>query len=348
MTEVIKKVIKTILKIIVILLVCLILLYLFLMGKSDDHTDKNGVYAHIDSGHSFAHICSHPGLYGLGEDVLPWDGSFLNTIAKPLKLKLLIPFLGKHEDTIVDSINYTIDRYQDGSASFLPYYSEEEIAADAGKTDTGLVYYHTADGAPFVLICPGGSFTFVGVVSSGYPYVKTLQDAGFNVFILEYRVGTRKGEESKAPAADRANEDLLAAAKYIFAHAQELGVSSEDYLILGSSAGGQMTARYCAEGRYAEYGIPAPAGCIMLYPANCQLFDYSGCSIPMFITVCADDPQINVDGLDAAVEAMKAAEMEVSYTKFETGGHSFGLGVGTPAEGWLDRAIQWMQPYLSR
>ena len=343
-------ILKKLLKIFLIILAAALLLvlaaYLCLLGRSGDYTDESGSYTHIDSRNSFTYICAHPGLAGLGEDVLPWDGSMLNTLVRPLKLKLLIPFLGKHEETVVDSINYTIDRYEDGSAEFLSYYSEAEIAADPSKTDTGLLYYHTADGAPFVVICPGGSFTFVGVVSSGYPYVQTLQDAGYNVFILEYRVGARDGEDDKTPSVDRASEDLLSAVMYILSHAGELAVSSADYLVLGSSAGGQLTARYCAEGNFAALGLPAPAGCIMLYPANCQKYDYSGCSVPMFITVCADDPQINVAGLDTAVAAMEAAGMAVSYTKFETGGHSFGLGVGTPAEGWLERAIAWMEPYV--
>lgn len=344
------KILKKILKVVLITIAALVLLvlsaYVCLLGKGGNHVAEDGSYTHIDGNHSFAYICSHPGLEGLGEDVLPWDGSLLNKVVKPLKLKLLIPFLGKHEATVVDSINYTIDCYRDGSASFVSYYSEEDVAADESKRDTGLVYYHTADGAPFVVICPGGSFTFIGVASSGYPYVQTLQDAGYNVFILEYRVGAREGEADKTPSVDRANEDMLAAVEYIVTNAQALGVSAEDYLVLGSSAGGQLTARYCAEGLYADRGIPAPAGCIMLYPANCQKYDYTGCRIPMFITVCADDPQIDVAGLDAAVEAMEAADMTVSYTKFETGGHSFGMGVGTPAEGWLDRAIAWMVEYV--
>lgn len=342
-----KKLLKFLLYFVLTLVLLVALVYLILLGKNGEYYNEDGTYTHVDGNSSFAHIAGHPGLEGLGEDVLPWEGSLLYKVAKPLKLKVLIPFLGKNETTVVDGLNYTIDCAQEGTCQFLSYYSAEEIASDPGKTDTGLVYYHTAQGAPFVLICPGGSFTFVGVASSGYPYVQTLRDAGYNVFILEYRVGALEGEETKDPSVGRASEDMLAAVSYIVENADRLGVSAEKYLVLGSSAGGQLTARYCAEQNYAQLGLPAPAGCIMLYPANCQKYDYTGCTVPMFITVCQDDPQINVDGLDTAVEAMKAAGMEVSYTKFETGGHSFGLGVGTPAEGWLDRAIEFMAPYTA-
>ncbi len=44
---------------------------------------------------------------------------------------------------------------------------------------------------------------------------------------------------------------------------------------------------------------------------------------------------------------MNAAGLTVSYNKFETGGHSFGIGVGTPAEGWMERALLFVEPYLS-
>ena len=49
------------------------------------------------------------------------------------------------------------------------------------------------------------------VASSAYPYAKPLQDAGYNVFFLEYRVGVYEGEEDKLPASDRAAEDMTAA-----------------------------------------------------------------------------------------------------------------------------------------
>lgn len=318
------------------------IVYLCLLGKGGDYTEADGSYTQVHAGHSFSYICGHPGLEGLGEDVLPWEGSVLYRVAKPLKLKLLIPFLGKHEATVVDGLNYTISQTEAGQAEYLPLYSADEIAADPEKEDTGLMYYHTEDGAPFAVICPGGSFTFIGVASSGYPYVETLQKAGYNVFILEYRVGAREGEADKTPSVDRASEDLIAGVSLILENAEALGVSGEEYLVLGSSAGGQLTARYCAERSYAELGIADPAGCIMLYPANCEKYDYTGCTVPMYITVCEDDPMIHVPGLDAAVEAMEAAGVPVSYNKFETGGHSFGMGVGTLAEGWLDRALAWL------
>ncbi len=337
---------KTALIVLVAVLVTVLVAYRLLMGTGGSYTDPDGSYKPITASHSFNHIMNHPALEGLGEEILPLGNPLLRSLCGPWKLKIMIPFLGKHEATVVDGINYAIEAAENGSAQHISFYSEADKAADPAKEDTGLLYYKTAEGAPFVIVAPGGGFTMLGVASSAYPYAKPLQEAGYNVFVLEYRVGVYGGEDDKVPASDRAAEDMMAAVEYILGNAAELGVSSEDYIVLGSSAGGQVTARYCAEREYEAKGLPAPAACIMLYPANCQRYDYSGCTVPMYITVCADDPQIDVAGLDTAVEAMKAAGMTVSYNKFETGGHSFGIGVGTPAEGWMERGLAFAAEYI--
>lgn len=217
----------------------------------------------------------HPGLEGLGEEILPLGNDLLRKICGPWKLKIMIPFLGKHEETVVDGLNYAIASAENGNSQFISYYDEAAKAADPAKEDTGLLYYKTAEGAPFFVVAPGGGFTMLGVASSAYPYAKQLQEAGYNVFVLEYRVGVYEGEEDKLLAADRAAEDMEAAVAYLIENAEVLGVSSEDYIVLGSSAGGLVTARYCAEQKYTSMGLPAPAACIMLYPANCQRYDCS-------------------------------------------------------------------------
>lgn len=345
------KVLKLVGKILLIILATLIALvivaYLLLLGSNGSYQNEDGSYKQIDSNCSFNYIMNHPGLNGLGEEVLPLGNNMLRKVCGPWKLKIMIPFLGKHEETVLNGLNYAIAAAESGQSEFISYYDREAKLEDPKKEDTGLLYYKTAEGAPFVVVAPGGGFTMLGVASSAYPYAQPLQEAGYNVFVLEYRVGVYEGEEDKIPASDRAAEDMVAAVKYILDNAETLGVSAEEYLVLGSSAGGQVTARFCAEQEYDTLGIPAPSACIMLYPANCQRYDYSGCTVPMYITVCQDDPQIDVNGLDTAVASMEAAGVQVSYNKFETGGHSFGIGVGTPAEGWMERALAFAEPFIS-
>ena len=346
MTSVLKKTAKILLMILLAIVVLVGVVYLCLLGRGGDYYNDDGSFAHVDASNSFNHIMNHPALDGMGDNILPLGSDLLKTLTGPWKLKIMIPFLGKHEETVVNALNYAIDCAENEESRFLSFYSEQEKSADPYKEETGLLFYKTQEDAPFVLICPGGGFTMLGVASSGYPYIEPLRDAGYNVFVLKYRVGLREGEEDKTPAVDRAMEDMYAALAYICQNADTLGVNAQKYLVLGSSAGGQLTARYCAQADYADYGVAAPSGCIMLYPANCQKYDYTNCTTPMYITVCEDDPQIDVAGLDVAVAAMLDAGVEVSYNKFETGGHSFGIGVGTPAEGWMERSLEYMSAYI--
>ena len=344
--KILRRIRNFILILVLVVVVVAVGAYLALLGHGGEYYNEDGSYVRIEANHSFNYIMEHPGLEGLGEEVLPLGNDLLRKLCGPWKLKIMIPFLGKHEETVVNGLNYAIEQAEAGNSEFISYYSDTDKQADPAKEDTGLLFYKTAEGAPFVVVAPGGGFTMLGVASSAYPYAQPLQNAGYNVFVLEYRVGVYEGEADKLPASDRAAEDMEAAVSYILSNAEALGVSSEKYVVLGSSAGGQVTARYCAEQTYNQLGLPAPAACLMLYPANCQRYDYTGCTIPMYITVCEDDPQIDVAGLDTAVAAMEAAGMTVSYNKFPTGGHSFGIGVGTPAAGWMERAIAFAEPYI--
>ena len=336
-----KKIGKILLIVLVSLLALLALCYALLCGKGGKYYNDDGSYKRVTANSSFNYIMDHPALEGLGENVLPLGGELVRKVTSPWKLKIMIPFLGKHEPTVVGGINYAIDMAQAGRTDFVSFYTDADKSADPAKEETGLFLYRAdEENAPFAVVVPGGSFTMLGVASSAWPYAEPLIDAGYNVFVLKYRVGAYEGEEDKYPASDRAAEDMEAAVSYILNNAEALGVGS-DYIVIGSSAGGQVTARFCAETE-----ISAPAACIMLYPANCERYDYTGCTVPMYITVCEDDPKINVAGLDEAVLKMEAAGMTVSYNKFETGGHSFGIGVGTPAEGWMERSLEFAAEYI--
>ena len=337
-----KKIGKVLLIVLASLIVLLALVYALLCGKGGSYYNEDGTFKHVDENSSFNYIMGHPALEGLGENVLPLGGDFVRKVTSPWKLKIMIPFLGKHEPTVVGGINYTIDMAQEGRTDFVSFYTDEDKVADPAKEKTGLFFYKSdKENAPFAVVVPGGSFTMLGVASSAWPYAEPLIDAGYNVFVLKYRVGAYEGEEDKFPASDRAALDMEAAVSYIQNNAEALGVNGEKYILIGSSAGGQVTARFCAESE-----LSAPAACIMLYPANCERYDYTGCTVPMYITVCEDDPKINVAGLDEAVSKMEAAGLNVSYNKFETGGHSFGIGVGTPAEGWMERGLDFAAEFV--
>jgi acetyl esterase/lipase len=68
---------------------------------------------------------------------------------------------------------------------------------------------------------------------------------------------------------------------------------------------------------------------------------------PTFVVQGEDDGIVNVSTVDRRVAAMRNAGLEVAYRKYRNVGHGFGLGTGTPAEGWLDDAVRFWERHLS-
>ena len=130
--------------------------YLLLLGRGGSYYNEDGSFVRIEANHSFNYIMQHPALEGMGEDVLPLGSDLLRTVCGPWKLKIMIPFLGKHEQTVVDGLNYAIEQAEAGQTEYVRFYSTADIEADSAKADTGLLYYKTAEGAPFVIVAPGG------------------------------------------------------------------------------------------------------------------------------------------------------------------------------------------------
>ena len=170
-------------KILLIALLAIVVLvgaaYLCLMGRGGRYTEADGSYTHITANHSFNYIMDHPGLEGLGENVLPLGSELLQKLTGPWKLKIMIPFLGKHEETVVNGLNYAIDCAENGESEFISFYSDAEKAADPAREATGLLAYRTEEGAPFAIGVPTvlREGTDVAVFACGYMVGLALQAA---------------------------------------------------------------------------------------------------------------------------------------------------------------------------
>jgi hypothetical protein len=62
------------------------------------------------------------------------------------------------------------------------------------------------------VVCPGGGFSYVGSIHEGFPYALELSQKGYNVFVLQYRVGDEQ----------TATRDLAAAVSFILENASML------------------------------------------------------------------------------------------------------------------------------
>ena len=184
-----------------------------------------------------------------------------------------------------------------------------------------------------MIIAPGGGFTYVGSVHEGFPYAEAISGNGYNAFVLKYRAGY---------GGRVATEDLAAALSYIFRNATALGVSTPGYSLWGSSAGARMAASIGSHGaaRYGGGDIPKPAAVVMAYTAHA---DYSTAEPPTFVVVGEQDGIAPPASVEKRVAALRKSGTAVEYRKYRNLGHGFGLGKGTPAEGWALDAIRFWE-----
>lgn len=125
---------------------------------------------------------------------------------------------------------------------------------EAVKTQTadGLTLTHwyrppqTADG-PVILLFHGNA----GHIGDRVPKYRALYEAGFGVFLAEYRgYNGNPGKPSEA--------GLMADAASALAHLAERGIGPERIVLYGESLGTGVAVRLASEGRYAGLVLEAP------------------------------------------------------------------------------------------
>lgn len=130
----------------------------------------------------------------------------------------------------------------------------EKVWIDLGREDVGLFAFPGRKGAPFVIVCPGGGFAYVGSIHEGFPYAEAFAAEGMNAFVLQYRTGSGRW----------ACEDLADAILKVRTMAD---VDPDGYALTGSSAGARMAACLGSYGTeaFGRRAAPRPAAVIMAY-----------------------------------------------------------------------------------
>lgn len=169
-----------------------------------------------------------------------------------------------------------------------------------------------------------------------FPHALELSKKGYNAFALIYR-----------PGAQTACEDLARAISFIFAHADELEVSTGCYALWGGSAGGRMTAYLSSYGPAAFGGedLPRPGAAIIQYTGHS---DYSGNELPTYVCVGDSDGIASWRTMERRQNALSALGIETQFHVYPGLGHGFGLGTGTVAEGWLNEAAEFWQKQIDK
>lgn len=171
----------------------------------------------------------------------------------------------------------------------------------------------------------------MGAMQDSFPHALELSKKGYNAFALIYRSG-----------AQTACEDLARAISFIFEHAEELEVDTENYSLWGGSAGARMAAWLGSYGTeyFGEKELPRPAAVIMQYTG---FSEYSKDDPPTYVCVGDSDGIANWKVMKSRLDNMSALGIDTEFHVYKGLGHGFGIGTGTAAEGWLDGAVSFWE-----
>ena len=281
---------------------------------------------------SISDMLVHPSLAAFSEHLLPSP----QDARSGLKLADVARLMPWHSHVRPQVVVNALNRLIEDSAKGLPVFFAFHADASA-RGLTGLFFFRGRPGAPFALVCPGGGFRYVGALHEGFPIAKILSERGFNAFGLQYRTA---GEQI-------ACEDMALALSWIFRHAGELGVSTNDYSVWGGSAGARMAADLGSYGSKAlgGYDLPKPAAVIMAYTGHNWITENDP---PTFSVVSEDDPIASARIMRERTKALQQIGIDAQILVVKHAGHGFGTGEGTDAEGWLDMALDFWKRHIRK
>ena len=281
-------------------------------------------------------VINHPLFNGFGKFLFPVRHGISVASMNLADIGCLLPYHSNiHPDTTVTVVNYLLQAVSQGTKVFYDIYTEEEKIKNPSKKDTGLFFFRGNPKAPFAIISAGGGFSYVGSIHESFPHALELSKRGYNAFALQYRTG----------GADVACEDLAAAISFVFSRREELGVDTDCYSLWGGSAGARMAA-YVGSYSPAAFGgddLPRPGAVIMQYTGHT---DYTRQDPPTFVVVGEKDGIVSWQVMKRRVDALNKYGVPTEFHLYKGLGHGFGLGIGTSAEGWINKAIAFWEAQM--
>jgi acetyl esterase/lipase len=328
-------------------------------------------YPHLTATSSFGEVLDNPAFAGFALYMTPTEDPSAVPILPHYKLPDVAPRFGQVWDpqTLADGLNFVVDQVNAGRKVWYPLYSDKEIAADPSKKTAGVWFFPGDPKKPLAIIAAGGGFRAVASIQEAFPHAQKLHELGYNVAVLKYRVNTALGQgqttqtttsspttqttqaqgqtdqTQKNVAIDRANEDMATAMKMLRDKARAWHISFANYSVWGSSAGGEVMTAWASKGAKAN-GFGPPTVVVGAYTPPEQI-KVSSAFPPYFATDAVDDKVVSPANVAASVDQLKAKGVAVKYDRWPGGGHGFGLGVGTPAAGWIKDAIAFWKSHMT-
>lgn len=278
-----------------------------------------------------ADVISDPFFEDYGRLIFPVD----QPIDEELELQdvdeILTWYNNVNPERTVEIVNYLKDQAESGQQIFYDIYTDEEKAQDPDKENTGLFFFRGNPGAKTAIVNAGGGFVYVAAMHDSFPQAMELSKKGYNGFALIYR-----------PGGDTACEDLARAIAFLYENADELQIDMTDYSLWGGSAGARMAAWLGSYGTaaFGEDEYPAPAAVIMQCTGLSQV---TGNEPPTYACVGTSDGIASYRSMENYISRIQDNGTDSEIEIFEGLRHGFGLGEGTAAEGWIDRAVSFWE-----
>ena len=229
-----------------------------------------------------------------------------------------------------------------------------------------------------VIVCPGGSYSWLDMPTEGIGVAEWLQANGINAYVLRYRVATVPayifgfrvlGIGHKYPDMLTDVEDAL---RYVYERADSDGIDTTRIGVMGFSAGGHLTMSAWAYNRTPyrpKFLCPIYPVVTMSDPAYTHRRSRRGAlgvwrqwntamqdslSIerhitpdcpPVFLVNCEDDPVVRYQNSVLLDSALTANHVPHTYLRYHTGGHGFGASDTkgtTESQQWKQQFLLWI------
>ena len=269
---------------------------------------------------------------------------------------------------IVRGVQRIVDLADSGKRIAYDIWDEKSCCRDPTRRTTKLFFFPGEPRKPFVLVIAGGGYQSVCNAMEGFPSAVELNEAGYNAFVLSYRVRIK-------PLMPRPIEDVARALRFIKEHAAEFCVG-EAYAVMGFSAGAHLAAEWGTDNKgYISYKTEAPKALVLSYPP----IDLSGESAPLsrfadsvcdgdasrlsdysinkhvwegypptYLWQCADDDIVLPENQAKMVSALKSVNVPCEAVMYERGGHALMKPHDASTEHWIGPAIRFLDQYLGK
>ncbi|MBQ0057266.1 MAG: glycosyltransferase [Bacteroidales bacterium] len=241
------------------------------------------------------------------------------------------------------------------------------------------LYEYPSEGSDVaVVVCPGGSYSWLDRKTEGHDVARWLQSQGISAYVLYYRVQGGFSFASgyryvlRGHQYPDAQDDLTCAIVWLRANADSLHLDPHRIGAMGFSAGGHLVASAGAlfpdESR-PDFVVPVyPVVTLSQQPyvhkrsRRALLGEYrkhsrkwrdslslerhvTSSMPPVFLVNCKDDPIVHYHNSELLDSALTANGIPHEYHQYEHGGHGFGsdtIKAGEEAITWKRLFIDWL------